>query len=121
VGGVRRGEIWWIDFGETQSSAPGFRRPVLIIQADYINQSRIQTVIVASLTTNLERVGLPGCIYLEKQVTGLSKDSIVNLTQFQTVDKDQLIDRRGMVPSVELFNIDLELRRVLGLGNSMNA
>jgi len=112
---IRRGDLWWIDLGTTQTSEPAFKRPVLIIQADYINRIPIETTIVASLTSNLELENLSGNLLLERTETGLRRDSVVNLTQLKTVNKDALLERVGPLSSMARFSVDRELARVLDL------
>ena len=89
---------------------------MLIVQADYINRTRIETTIVAALTTNLDLENLSGNLLLERHETGLRKDSVVNLTQLKTVNKDALLERIGPLSNVARFSVDRELARVLDLG-----
>ncbi len=88
-----RGEIWWADLGIPFGSEPGFKRPVIIIQDDAFNRSQIQTIIVASLTTNLDLADAPGNVYLEKENSGLSKDGVINISQISTIDKRRLTEK----------------------------
>lgn len=112
---MKRGEIWWADLPAPAGSEPGYRRPVLIIQADSFNRSRIQTVIVAILTSNLQLANAPGNVLLPAQVSGLPKDSVVNASQVLTVDRSVLIERVTMLDSESLWLVEDGLRLVLDL------
>ncbi len=78
---MRRGEIWWASLQDPQGSGPGYRRPVVIVQSDSFNESRINTVIVAILTSNLNLAAAPGNVMIERRVSMLSDDSIANVLQ----------------------------------------
>lgn len=112
---THRGEIWWADLGEPDGSEPGFRRPVLIVQRDAFNQSRLRTVIAVILTANLKLVDAPGNVLIPARASGLSKDSVANVTQVITVDLDFLTEHAGRVRGRLLEDIDRGLRLVLGL------
>lgn len=112
---MRRGEIWWAEMPEPSGSEPGYRRPVLIIQADSFNRSRICTVIVVALTKNLRLADAPGNVLLPKNKTGLPQDSVANVSQLLTLDKDFLVEIAGEVPVSLLNKIDLGLRLILSL------
>jgi mRNA interferase MazF len=84
---VRRGEIWWVSLDEPRGSEPGYRRPVVIVQSDDFNRSRIQTVIAAVISSNLNLARAPGNVFLRARNTGLPKDSVANVSQLITVDK----------------------------------
>jgi mRNA interferase MazF len=114
-GGVRRGEVWWADLGEPRYSEPGYRRPVLIIQANNFNASRIQTVVVAALTTNLALARSPGNVLLPAECAGLARESVVNVSQLFTVDRRFLTDYIGTLPAWLQRSVDDGLRRVLQL------
>ncbi len=90
---MQRGEIWWADLPIPVASEPGYRRPVLIVQSDEFNRSRIRTVIAAVLTTNLRLADAPGNILITTDETGLPQDSIVNVSQVITVDKSFLTEQ----------------------------
>ncbi|HLN08821.1 MAG TPA: type II toxin-antitoxin system PemK/MazF family toxin [Xanthobacteraceae bacterium] len=96
---IQRGEIWWADLPEPRRSEPGFRRPVLVIQADSFNRSRIQTVIVAVITGNLDRAEAPGNVVLPACSSGLPRDSVVNVSQVLTLDRGYLIEHAGTLPA----------------------
>ncbi len=111
---VARGEIWWADLAEPRGSEPGFRHPILILQADAFNRSRIRTVVGVVVSSNMRLLDAPGNVLLAKSV-GLPKDSVVNVTQFVTVDWDYLEERVGKVPPKTLARVDTGLRLVLDL------
>lgn len=112
---VQRGEIWWADVGEPRRSEPGYRRPVLVIQADTFNRSRIQTVIVAAITSNVELAGAPGNVLLPARSCGLSRDSVVNVSQLLTLDLSFLTEHAGTLPPRLERTVDEGLRIVLQL------
>jgi mRNA interferase MazF len=93
-----RGEIWWANLPNPVGSEPGYRRPVLIIQDDIFNQSRINTVIVVIITSNIQLAEAPGNVLLPQGVSGLSRDSVVNVSQIFTVDKTFLVEHIGSLP-----------------------
>lgn len=112
---IRRGDIHWADLGEPTGSLPGKRRPVLVVQAEPYNASRLATVIVAVVTSNTSLAAMPGNVFLPAVVTGLSRDSVVNVTAVVTLDKDDLDRPAGAVPEGLMSDVDQGLRRVLGL------
>ncbi len=112
---VERGQIWWADLGEPEGSAPGFQRPVLVVQDDAFNRSRIRTVLAVVLTSNLRLLDAPGNVLLPAKSTGLPKDSVANVSQIVTLDRDFLIKSAGRVPGQLLGDVDSGLRLVLGL------
>ena len=112
---MTRGDIWWADFGVPFGSEPGFRRPILVIQADDFNRSLINTVIILPFSTNLGLEVAPGNVLLEKEVTGLSKDSVVVVSQVSAVDRKRLLERISVVPDRFLEEIEDGLSLVLGM------
>ena len=112
---MQRGEIWWASLREPFGSEPGFRRPVLIVQDDAFNRSRIQTVIAIAITTNLELAKAPGNVLLPKKVTSLPRESVANVSQLITIDKSFLSERVGSLPLDILEQVDAGLRMVLHL------
>ena len=112
---MTQGEIWWADLGEPVGSAPGFRRPVLVVQGDALNRSRIATVVCVPLTSKLQWANAPGNVSLPAQVTGLPKESVANVSQIVTIDKGLLFERTGKVPpkkfELVLAGIDVVLGR----------
>jgi mRNA interferase MazF len=113
--GIERGEIWWADLAAPRRSEPGYRRPVLVVQADSFNRSRIQTAIVAVITGNLELAGAPGNVLLPARSTGLPRDSVVNVSQLLTLDRSYLTERVGALPPRMQGSVDEGLRLVLQL------
>ncbi|HKT51038.1 MAG TPA: type II toxin-antitoxin system PemK/MazF family toxin [Candidatus Angelobacter sp.] len=112
---MTRGEIWWADLGEPRGSEPGYRRPVVVIQADSFNRSRIQTVIVAVITSNLRLADAPGNVLLPALVNTLPRDSVVNVSQILTLDRSFLTEPAGKIPARLLADVDTGLRLVLNL------
>jgi mRNA interferase MazF len=112
---VKRGEVWWASLPSPAGSGPGFRRPVLIVQSDPFNESRVSTAIVAVITSNLALAEAPGNIRAGKAETGLSKPAVVNVSQVLTIDKALLTERVRPLPPATLRRVDDGLRLVLGL------
>lgn len=113
MGVVVRGEVWWIDFGDPIRSAPGYRRPGVVVSSDRFNRSRLGTVIVAAITSNLRLATAPGNVVLPDEL--LPKPSVINVTQLLAIDR-QLLDRRiAALPPIEVGELDRGLRLVLGL------
>jgi mRNA interferase MazF len=112
---VAQGEIWWADLPQPTGSGPGFRRPVVIVQGDAMNRSRIATVVCVPLTSNLGWSGAPGNVLLTSRLTGLPRDSIANVSQVIALDKALLTDRTGKLPrsklNLVLSGIDVVLGR----------
>lgn len=112
---IERGEIWWATLPEPTASEPGYRRPVLVVQADSFNQSRIATVIAVVLTSNTKLAKAPGNVLLSRKVTGLSKDSVANVSQVVTADKSFLTEFVGSLSAKKLQQVEDGLRLVLSL------
>lgn len=112
---MRRGEIWWASLPEPTGSGPGLRRPVLVIQANPFNESRITTVIVAVVTSNLALADAPGNVRVAKSDSGLSKPSVVNVSQIITIDRTLLTERVRALPAHALNSINEGLRLVVGV------
>ena len=112
---IAQGEVWWADLPEPSGSEPGFRRPVIVVQGDAFNRSRIDTVVCVPLTSTLRWADAPGNVLLEAKMTGLPKDSVANVSQLVTLDKSCLADRVGKVPKAKLelvlFGIDVVFGR----------
>ena len=111
-----KGEIWWADLPEPIGSIPGKRRPVLILQNDLINRSAIDTVIVASITSNVVLAKAPGNILLEKKDSSLDRTSVVNLSQIVTVNKSWLTENVGMLRKDIIERIDRGIEIIFDLG-----
>ena len=92
---IRQGDLYWIDLGEPTGSGPGYRHPHVVIQNDVFNQSRINTVVVCALSSNLKRATAPGNVELKQGEAGLPKASVVIVSQIFTVDKSQLVEHIG--------------------------
>ena len=111
---ISQGEIWWADLDEPRGSEPGFRRPVVIVQSDSFNRSRIATVVCVPLTSNLHWADAPGNVLLTAAVSGLPKDSVANVSQPITVDREALSDPVCKLPDGKLELILYGLDVVLG-------
>jgi len=112
---VERGQVWWADLREPEGSGPGYNRPVLVVQSDAFNRSRIRTVIAVVLSTNVLLIDAPGNVLLPAKATGLRRDSVVNVSQLITVDRDFLGELAGRVRGQLLKDVDSGLRLVLDL------
>jgi mRNA interferase MazF len=115
MAGIQRGEIWWADLPEPPRSEPGYKRPVLVVQADSFNLSRMQTAIVAAITTNLELADAPGNVLLPARSVGLPRDSVVNVSQLLTLDRTFLTEHAGTLSPRLQRSVDEGLRTVLQL------
>ncbi len=102
---VRQGEIYWIDLGSPDGSEPGYRHPHIVIQNNIFNSSRINTVVVCALTSNLKRGMSPGNVTLKKGEANLPKKSVVNITQIYTVNKIDLSEKIGTVSQERMTEI----------------
>jgi mRNA interferase MazF len=112
---VERGQVWSADLGEPEGSEPGYNRPVLIVQSDAFNRSRLQTVIAVVLSTNLRLVEAPGNVLIPAKTSGLRKDSVANVSQVITIDREFLIELAGRVRGQFLKDVENGLRLILGL------
>ena len=112
---VARREVWWADLDEPRDSEPGFPHPLLIVQADAFNRSRLRTVLGVILTSNARLVDMPGNVLLRAKSTGLPRDSVANVTQIVTLDEGCLSRRVGQIPPRLMARVDDGLRRVLAL------
>ena len=99
---VSQGEVWWADLGQPRGSKPGFRRPVLVVQGDALNRSRIATAVCVVLTSNVKWASAPGNVLLSESATGLPKESVANVSQIVTLDKSELTVRVGKLPKAKL-------------------
>lgn len=109
---MRRGELWWASIPDPSGSRPGYRRPVLVVQADEFNESRIQTVVVAAVTSNLRLAAAPGNVRCRRRDTGLRKDSVVNVARLLTLDKSLLSQRVKALPASVIGAVEAGLRLV---------
>ena len=112
---MHRGEIWWASLPEPSGSGPGFRRPLLIVSANSFNESRINTVIGAVVTSNLRLAEAPGNVRLPAKGPGLTKGSVVNVSQIVTVDKSFLTERLGRLSPRLLAEVEEGLRLVFSI------
>ena len=112
---LHRGDIWWANLPAPVGSGPGYRRPVLVIQSNVFNASRIGTVIVAAITSNLELARAPGNVMLAATQSGLPKNSVVNVSQLATLDRSILNDRVSSLPEEVMARVDAGLCLVLAV------
>ncbi len=112
---IGHGDIWWADLAEPVGSGPGYRRPVVVVQGEPLNRSRIPTVVCVILTSNLEWSNAPGNVTLASELTGLPKDSVANVSQIVTLDRGTLTERVGKLSQSKmqliLSGIDIVLGR----------
>lgn len=112
---MRRGEVWWASLPAPTGSGPGFRRPVLVVQSNSFNQSRISTVVVAVIKSNVALAEAPGNVRLGKSEAGLPRASVVNVSQLLTIDRALLTLRVKALPGQAIARVDEGLRLVMGL------
>lgn len=112
---IRRGDFCWVDLGPVVDHAPAKRRPVLVVQADAYTRSRLQTAVVAVVSSNTALAGVPGVVFAPAAVTGLPKDSVVLPMQLVTLDLAHLGEPVGRLSSPLLADVDAGLRRALDL------
>lgn len=111
---VAQGDIWWADLGQPDGSAPGFRRPVLVVQCDAFNCSRIGTIVGVALTSQLKWADAPGNVLLKSGSTGLDRDSVANVSQIVTVGREMLTERVGRVSERKLEQVLSGIGLVIG-------
>lgn len=112
---VTRGDIRWVNLGDARGSAPAGSRPVLVIQSDHFNRSRISTVIVAVITSQTRTAQLPGNVFIPAAASGLPKDSVVNVSQLITLNRSEVGELAGALPGYLSREVDAGLRQVLAL------
>ena len=112
---LARGEIWWADLPDPQASEPGYRRPLLIVQNDAFNRSRLRTTIAVVLTTNVRLLEAPGNVLVPARGSGLPRDSVANVSQIVTVDRGALKERVGRLPGSLMDQVADGLRVALAL------
>ena len=112
---MRRGEVWWVDFGLPRGSAPALRRPALIVSADAYNRSNLRTVTVVVVTANVRLARRPGNVAIPLEATRVPEDSVVNVTQIATVDRDALEEQIDTLPAWLMAQVDDGLQRALHL------
>ena len=109
---IEQGEIYWVDLGEPRGSEPGYRHPHIVIQNNLFNSSKINTVVMCALTSNLKRGQSPGNVVLKKGEANLPKKSVVNITQIYTVDKNDLCEKIGKVSNERVKEILLGIQLI---------
>ena len=111
---ISQGEVWWADLPAPAGLTPGFRRPVVVVQGDALNRSRIATVVCVPLTSNLRWADAPGNVSLPARVTGLPKDSVANVSQIVALDRDLLTEPAGKLQRAKLELLLAGIDVVLG-------
>lgn len=111
---IGQGEVWWADLGEPTGSNPGYRRPVIVVQCDALNQSRVNTVVCVPLTSNLKWADAPGNVLLPARATGLSKESVANVSLIVAVDRRHLTECVGKLSRRQLELVLAGIDTVLG-------
>ncbi|HEY5373399.1 MAG TPA: type II toxin-antitoxin system PemK/MazF family toxin [Polyangiaceae bacterium] len=114
---IKRGQVWWVDFGEPRGSEPAYRHPALVLQRDEVNRSNLATVVVCVLTSNKILARAPGNTLLPKRATGLPRDSVANASQIATVNKADLIELAGTLSVSLLRSVNDGLRWFLELSD----
>jgi mRNA interferase MazF len=112
---IKRGELWWAELPEPVGSEPGYKRPLLIVQSNEFNNSNINTIIAAIITTNTRLAAAPGNILLPAKKSNLPKNSVINISQLITIDKSFLTQRIHTLPNKIMEQIDDGIRLVLKL------
>lgn len=112
---MKRGELWWVSLPLPSGSGPGRRRPAVVVQSNPFNESRISTVVIAIVTSNLALAEAPGNVRIGKSDSGLSKPSVINVSQVFTIDRSLLTERIRMLPGEVMNRVDAGLRLVLSL------
>ena len=102
---VNQGDVFWINFGEPSGSEPGYRHPHVVIQNNVFNRSRINTVVVCALTSNLKRAKAPGNVLLDKGEANLPRKSVVNISQIFTVNKSDLVEKIGSLSGSRFYQV----------------
>jgi mRNA interferase MazF len=112
---MKRGELWWAALPEPTGSGPGFKRPVVVVQSNPFNESRISTVVVAVVTSNLALAEAPGNFRIGRSESRLAKVSVVNVSQIITLDRQLLVERIKALPAQSISRLNEGLRLVLGI------
>ena len=111
---IGQGDVWWADLAAPGGTEPGFRRPVVVVQGDSFNRSALRTVVAVPLTSNLRWAAAPGNVRLTARATGLSRDSVANVSQVVTVDKAALTERVGNLSAAKVGLVLSGIEVVLG-------
>jgi len=114
---IRQGDIFWVNFSPARGPEPKGRRPALVIQADSFNNSKINTVIVLAITSNLKYENLPGNVRLVKREGGMPRASVINVSQIKTIDREYLESKIGSISSVKLNRVKEGLKLVFDLNS----
>ena len=112
---ITRGSVWWADLSEPDGSRPARRRPVLVVQADPFNASKLATIVAAVITSNTGHAAMPGNVFLPAVAVGLPRDSVVSVTALVTLSRTDLGNQAGTVPDSLMREVNVGLRRMLGL------
>lgn len=112
---IERGEIWWADLPDPIASDPGFRRPVLVVQSDKFTLSRINTVVIAAVSTNLKLANADGNVLILSRQSGLPFDSVVNVSQLLSIDKRLFLEHVGNLSAKKMEQVDGGLKLILDL------
>lgn len=112
---MRRGEVWWANLPPPAGSGPGMRRPVVVVQSNAFNESNISTVVVVTITSNLALSAAPGNVRISKSMSGLSKASVINISQVLTLDRNYLTSRVKALPTNILNDVNDGLSLCLGI------
>lgn len=112
---LRRGELWWVDFGATVGSGPQGDRPGVVISTNAANASRLRTAIVAAVTSNVKLAVGKGNVFLPAGTSGLDRDSVINVSQIFTLDRSLIKSRIGPLPQTTVRQLDAGLRLMLDL------
>jgi mRNA interferase MazF len=112
---MTRGELWWADYGIPYGSEPGYRRPVIIIQNNLFNNSKIKTTIVVPLSTNLLLADVPGNIFINKKDSGLTKDSVIIISQIGIIDKERLLEKVSKINRETVEKIENNIMYIIGI------
>ena len=112
---MQRGDIWWASLPAPEGSGPGYRRPVLIVQSNEFNRSRINTLIVAVITSNMALASAPGNVQLGPRSSGLPKESVVNISQLITVDRRFLTEKIKSIEPQKMNEVEDGLRLILAI------
>jgi len=112
---MRRGEIWWAEFGIPYGSETGYTRPVLVVQDDSFNESRIRTIVVLPMTTNLRLLDAPGNVFIRKNESKLTDDSVIIVTQLYAIDRERLKEKISKASKEIMEKVELGIKLVLGI------
>ena len=118
---IRQGDLFWVDLDQSSGSAPALRGPFVVVQNDLFNHSRLATVVVCALTSNLSRAEAPGNVLIPQGEGNLPRDSVANVTQLFTIDKRELSERIGRVGGQRMADVLRGIRLVLDPRRTVDA